>query len=81
MNRFFIVLRYELKEYFTNKVFMVLTAVLAVLGAALLFLPRFVDMSDFTGVQIVGGDSGEEVPKEEGTGSLCVSGSGGRGAA
>ena len=54
MNRFFIVLRYELKEYFTNKVFMVLTAVLAVLGAALLFLPRFVDMSDFTGVQIVG---------------------------
>ena len=66
MNRFFIVLRYELKEYFTNKVFMVLTAVLAVLGAALLFLPRFVDMSDFTGVQIVGGDSGEEVPKEEG---------------
>ena len=72
MNRFFIVLRYELKEYFTNKVFMVLTAVLAVLGAALLFLPRFVDMSDFTGVQIVGGDSGEEVPKEEGEQAVYV---------
>ena len=72
MNRFFIVLRYELKEYFTNKVFMVLTAVLAVLGAALLFLPRFVDMSDFTGVQIVGGDSGEEVPKEEGEQAVFV---------
>ena len=72
MNRFLIVLRYELKEYFTNKVFMVLTAVLAVLGAALLFLPRFVDMSDFTGVQIVGGDSGEEVPKEEGEQAVFV---------
>lgn len=66
MKRFAIVLRYELKEYFTNKVFMVLTAVLAVLGAVLLFLPRFVDMSGFTGVQIVGGDSGEEDTKEEG---------------
>ncbi len=66
MKRFLIVLRYELKEYFSSKVFMVLTAVLAVLGAVLLFLPRFVDMSDYTGVQIVGGDSGEEASKEEG---------------
>lgn len=66
MKRFVIVLRYELKEYFSSKVFMVLTAMLAVLGAMLLFLPRFVDMSDFTGVQIVGGDSGEETSKEEG---------------
>ena len=45
MKRFAIVLKYELKEYFTNKVFMGLTVVLALLGVAALFLPRFVDMS------------------------------------
>ena len=44
MNRFLVVLKYELKEYFTNKVFMGLTIALALLGAAGLFLPRFVDM-------------------------------------
>lgn len=54
MRRFMIVLKYELKEYFTNKAFMVLTVALAALGAALLFLPRFVDLSGFTGVQTVG---------------------------
>lgn len=64
MKKFEIVLRYEMKEYFTNKVFMALTLFLALLGAVLPFLPRFVDMSDFTGVQIVGesdavGDGGE----------------------
>ena len=37
MRRFLIVLKYELKEYFTNKVFMGLTAVLVILGAAVLF--------------------------------------------
>ena len=62
MRRFLIVLKYELKEYFTNKVFMGLTAVLVILGAAALFLPRFVDMSDFTGVQSAAGgeESGDE---------------------
>lgn len=65
MKRFLIVLQYELKEYFTNKVFMGLTVVLVILGAAALFLPRFVDMSGFTGVQVVGGS--EESGDEEGT--------------
>ncbi len=68
MKRFMIVLKYELKEYFTNKVFMGITVVLAVLGAAALFLPRFVDMSDFTGVQVTGGGSGEETDGESGDG-------------
>jgi len=58
MRKFGVVLKYELKEYFGNKVFMGLTVVLAVLGIAALFLPRFVDMSGFTGVKIV--DRGEE---------------------
>ncbi len=65
MRKFSIVLKYELKEYFSNKAFMALTIVLALLGAALLFLPRFVDMSGFTGVKVVGGeDETEQVSQE-----------------
>ena len=48
---------------------MILTFLLAVLGAALLFLPRFVDMSDFTGVKVVGG--GEEATEQE-PGFYCM---------
>lgn len=66
MNKFLIVLRYELREYLRNKAFMGLTIFLALLGAALLFLPRFVDMSGFTGVKIVGGEEApEEKPQDE----------------
>ena len=72
MKRFAIVLKYELKEYFTNKVFMGLTAVLALLGVAALFLPRFVDMSGFTGVQVTGGGSGEETESDSGEESLYL---------
>ncbi len=59
MRKFGIVLKYELKEYFCNKAFMGLTILLAVIGMGLLFLPRFIDMSNLTGVKIVG-DSKEE---------------------
>lgn len=62
MKKFIIVLKYELKEYFSSKGFMIFTVLLAVLGAAVLFLPRFVDMSDFTGVKIVGSDNDIEEP-------------------
>lgn len=66
MRKFGIVLKYELKEYFSSKGFMVLTFVIAFLGAALLFLPRFIDMSDFTGVQVVGEkEEPEEVTEED----------------
>ena len=44
MRKFVIVLKYELKEYFSNKAFMGLTVLLALLGVGMLFLPRFVDM-------------------------------------
>lgn len=54
MRKFGIVLKYELKEYFSNKSFMIITVLIAALGALLLCLPRFIDMSDFTGV---GGNS------------------------
>lgn len=64
MRKFMIVLKYELKEYFSSKVFMGLTVFLALLGAVLLFLPRFIDMSGFTGVKIVGEETDTEEESE-----------------
>ncbi len=52
MKKFFIVLEYELKEYFKSKGFVALTLIIALVGAIVLCLPRFIDMSDFTGVQV-----------------------------
>lgn len=52
MKSFWIVLKYELKEYFTSKGFVALTLILAIGGMILSFLPRFIDMSDFTGVGV-----------------------------
>ena len=61
MKKFLIVLEYELKEYFKSKGFVALTLIFAVVGALLLCLPRFIDMSDFTGVQV----KEEKAEKEE----------------
>lgn len=66
MKKFGIVLKYELKEYFSSKGFMIITVLIALAGAVLLFLPRFVDMSGFTGVQVVGDENEpghEEIPE------------------
>lgn len=49
MNQFFTVFQYELKEYLKNKSFVIITLILAIAGAAILFLPRFIDLSDLTG--------------------------------
>lgn len=68
MRKFGIVLKYELREFFSSKGFMIFTVLLAVLGAGALFLPRVIDMSDFTGVKIVGNTddaAGEAVSDEE----------------
>lgn len=61
MRKFRIVLSYELKEYFSNKGFMILTLLLAIGGAILLCLPRFIDMSAITGT----GGKEETTAKEE----------------
>ena len=73
MKKFGIVLQYELKEYFNNKGFVIFTLLLALGGAVLLFLPRFIDLSGFTGVQAEGGsrqeagqEAGQDAPAEEG---------------
>ena len=66
MKKFTTVLKFELKEYLGNKTFMVLTVLLAALGAILLFLPRSVDMSGFTGVTVMEKEtSGDEEKAEE----------------
>ena len=65
MRKFGIVLKYELKEYFSSKGFMIITVLIALAGSVLLFLPRFVDLSGFTGVQVVGkGEPGEELTEQ-----------------
>ena len=73
MKKFGIVLQYELKEYFNNKGFVIFTLLLALGGAVLLFLPRFIDLSGFTGVQAEGGsrqeagqEAGQDAPVEKG---------------
>ncbi len=65
MRKFWIVLKYELRDYLNSKGFVAMTLLLAIAGAVLLFLPRFVDMSGFTGVQIVGNGSQPEDMEEE----------------
>lgn len=66
MKKFGIVLQYELKEYFHNKGFVIFTLLLALGGAILLFLPRFIDLSGFTGVEP---DNGYETNEGSQTGS------------
>ncbi len=67
MRGFFIVLQYELREYFKSKGFVAMTLILAILGAGALFLPRFIDMSDFTGtgVQNEVADQGHQADEKE----------------
>lgn len=68
MKKFWIVLQYELKEYIKSKGFVTVTLLIAIVGALLLCMPRFMDLSDFTGV---GGkaenavEEKEEIPEEE----------------
>lgn len=67
MKSFWTVLKYELKEYFTSKGFVVFTLLLALGGIVMLTLPRFIDMSGFTGVggkQETEGDQTEEKKEE-----------------
>ena len=49
MKKFSVVFMYELKNYIQNKSYMVSTIVIAVLLAAIMFLPRVIDMSGMLG--------------------------------
>lgn len=60
MKKMWIVLKYELKEYFSSKGFMAFTLLLALAAIVVLSLPQFIDMSNITGVQVVGKDKDKE---------------------
>lgn len=62
MKKFLFVLQFELKDYIKSKGFVAFTLIIAIAGALLLCLPRFMDLSDFTGV---GGSTEMETEKEE----------------
>ena len=57
MKKFLVILKYELKEYFSSKGFVFFTLLLAIIAAAALCLPRIFDMSSITGVQVVHKDN------------------------
>mgnify|MGYP002707023866 FL=1 len=51
MKRFITVFEFELMSYIKNKSFMITTILMAVLLGAVMFLPRFIDMSDILGTE------------------------------
>lgn len=65
MKRFFVVLQYELLNYVKNKSYMITTIVIALIAAALMFLPSIFNMSDMLGtdsstnVETPGGEENE----------------------
>lgn len=67
MKKFAVILKYELKEYISSKGFVAFTLLLAIIGAVLLCLPRFIDMSAFTGVDFAGKSETEQAEKEQTT--------------
>ncbi len=60
MKKFSVVFMYELKNYIQNKSYMVSTIVIAVLLAAIMFLPRVIDMSS-----MLGGDTSTSSPTQD----------------
>lgn len=51
MKRFWTVFEFELLSYVKNKSFMITTILVAVLLGGIMFLPRFIDMSDILGIE------------------------------
>lgn len=50
MKKFIIIFKFELFSYIKNKSFIISTFLIAILIMIIMFLPRFFDMSEFTGV-------------------------------
>lgn len=61
MKKFTTVLKFELSNYIQNKSYTISTIIIALLIAVIMFLPRFVDMSDFLGTE----DTTQSTTKEE----------------
>ena len=50
MKKLGVVLQYELMTYIKNKSYVISTIVIAVIAAAIMFVPRFIDISAITGI-------------------------------
>lgn len=50
MKKLGVVLQYELMTYLKNKSYVISTIIIAVIAAAVMFVPRFIDISSITGV-------------------------------
>ena len=50
MKKLGVVLQYELMTYIKNKSYVISTVVIAVIAAAIMFVPRFIDISAITGI-------------------------------
>ena len=50
MKKLGVVLQYELMTYIKNKSYVISTFVIAVIVAAIMFVPRFIDISAITGI-------------------------------
>ena len=50
MKKLGVVLQYEIMTYLKNKSYVISTVIIAVIAAAIMFVPRFFDISSITGV-------------------------------
>ena len=50
MKKLGVVLQYEIMTYLKNKSYVISTVIIAVIAAAIMFVPRFSDISSITGV-------------------------------
>lgn len=65
MKNFLLILCFELKEYMRNKAFVITTLVIALLGTVVLFLPSFMNMSEYLPVPDPNGETQVEEEDEE----------------
>lgn len=65
MKNFLLILCFELKEYMRNKAFVITTLVIALLGTVVLFLPSFMNMSEYLPVPDPNGETQVEEEVEE----------------
>lgn len=67
MRKYLTVLQFELTNYFKNRTYIITTAIIAIVIAIILTMPRFINMADFFGVptESVDTDEKDAVPEEE----------------
>lgn len=74
MKRFWTVFEFELLSYIKNKSFVITTVLMAVILGGIMFLPRFIDMSDILGIEQTDQNekADEDAEKEESKTNLGI---------